>query len=142
MAMRKQRREKGTSPLYAVLFVALLVVVVGGAMFLVATPPPKPAADTSHQKMVLDPAKFKGEVREGYQIARDIPGVLSQLNCHCGCDNPQHTPYHRSLLECFTDDHGANCVVCVQEALMASRMNSQGANIGQIRNAIDSKFRS
>jgi hypothetical protein len=52
----------------------------------------------------LDPAGFTGEVAVAYQIAREIPGVLDQLHCHCNC----HSQYgHASLLSCYVDGHAS-----------------------------------
>lgn len=50
----------------------------------------------------LPPDMFTGTVRQAYQVAADIPGVLAELNCHCGCDRSQG---HRNLLDCFSDTH-------------------------------------
>ncbi len=38
----------------------------------------------------LDPNLIKGEDREGYQIAREIPEILAQLPCFCGCEAVGH----------------------------------------------------
>ena len=50
----------------------------------------------------LPPDMFSGTVRQAYQVAADMPGVLAELNCHCGCDSSQG---HRNLLDCFSDTH-------------------------------------
>jgi hypothetical protein len=51
----------------------------------------------------LDPNLFKGKVKEAYQIAKEIPEILSQIPCFCECE-----PYgHENLLDCFIDRHGA-----------------------------------
>jgi hypothetical protein len=50
----------------------------------------------------LDPNLIKGEDREGYQIAKEIPEVLAQLPCFCGCE----AVGHENLLDCFVDEHG------------------------------------
>lgn len=52
----------------------------------------------------LSPALFVGKAARAYQVAQEIPDVLDQLYCYCGCD--QHMG-HVSLLSCFTDRHGA-----------------------------------
>jgi len=49
----------------------------------------------------LDPNLIKGKEREGYQIAREIPEVLAQLPCFCGCE----AVGHENLLDCFVDEH-------------------------------------
>lgn len=50
----------------------------------------------------LDPNLIKGDDREGYQIAKEIPEVLAQLPCFCGCE----AVGHENLLDCFVDEHG------------------------------------
>jgi hypothetical protein len=50
----------------------------------------------------LDPKLFKGEDREGYQVAKEIPEILAQLPCFCGCE----AVGHENLLDCFVDEHG------------------------------------
>ncbi|MCS6926609.1 MAG: PCYCGC domain-containing protein [Candidatus Binatia bacterium] len=52
----------------------------------------------------LPAERFTGRIREAYQAAADIPEVLATLHCYCGCDKSLG---HRSLLDCFVDDHGA-----------------------------------
>ena len=56
------------------------------------------------KKPALSPALFVGQTARAYQIAHDIPDILDQLYCYCECD--KHLG-HKSLLSCFTDDHGA-----------------------------------
>lgn len=50
----------------------------------------------------LDPNIIKGEDRKGYQVAKEIPEILAQLPCFCGCE----AVGHENLLDCFVDDHG------------------------------------
>jgi hypothetical protein len=50
----------------------------------------------------LDPNLIKGEDRKGYQIAKEIPEILAQLPCFCGCE----AVGHENLLDCFVDEHG------------------------------------
>ncbi len=50
----------------------------------------------------LDPNLIQGKDREGYQIAKEIPEILAQLPCFCGCE----AVGHENLLDCFVDEHG------------------------------------
>jgi Protein of unknown function with PCYCGC motif len=50
----------------------------------------------------LDPNLIKGKDREGYQVAKEIPDILAQLPCFCGCE----AVGHETLLDCFVDEHG------------------------------------
>jgi hypothetical protein len=50
----------------------------------------------------LDPNLIQGEDREGYLVAKEIPEILAQLPCFCGCE----AVGHETLLDCFVDEHG------------------------------------
>jgi Protein of unknown function with PCYCGC motif len=54
---------------------------------------------------VLSPSLFADEkTQAAYQVAKDIPEVLEQLPCFCGC----MTGFgHKNNLFCFKDQHGA-----------------------------------
>lgn len=52
----------------------------------------------------LPPSMFVGRTREAYQTALDIPEVLQQVQCYCGC---KESAGHQNNLYCFTDQHGA-----------------------------------
>ena len=68
------------------------------------TTPSEPPSATRSAALpaTLPPDMFTGTVRQAYQVAADMPGVLAELNCHCGCDRSQG---HRNLLDCFSDTH-------------------------------------
>jgi len=51
----------------------------------------------------LDPHHFKGNVKQAYQIAKEIPEVLVQMPCFCECE----AFGHENLLDCFIDQHAA-----------------------------------
>ena len=70
----------------------------------------------------LDPEQFTGPTRAAYKAVREIPQTIAQLPCYCYCDESFG---HKSLHSCFEDDHGAHCAVCVNEALLAYRMEKQ-----------------
>jgi hypothetical protein len=70
----------------------------------------------------MNPAVFSGNVKRAYQVAKEIPETLAQLPCYCHCDRGFG---HKSLHTCFVDDHGANCGVCIGEALMAYELEKQ-----------------
>lgn len=52
----------------------------------------------------LDPAGFTGKAALAYQVAREIPHVLDQLQCYCACRSQYG---HVSLLSCYVDGHGS-----------------------------------
>lgn len=77
-----------------------------------------PVAEADKEKAASTPAEatattlptplpadmFQGRVREAYKVAAEIPDVLANVNCYCGCSKSHG---HRNLLDCFVDDHGA-----------------------------------
>jgi hypothetical protein len=72
-----------------------------------------------------------------YEMAAEIPEVLDGLYCHCDCS--LHSG-HRSLLDCFHDDHGAGCDICLDEAALAHRMTAEGRSLKEIRRAVDELY--
>ena len=86
----------------------------------------------------LEPDKFTGPTREAYRAVREIPVTIAQLPCYCHCDRGFG---HKSLYSCFEDDHAAHCAVCVNEALLALKLEKeQKMTPAQIREAIVAQF--
>jgi uncharacterized protein with PCYCGC motif len=86
----------------------------------------------------LEPQKFSGKTRGAYQVVKQIPQTIAQLPCYCHCDRNMG---HKSLHSCFEDDHAAHCAVCVNEALMAYRLEKQeGLSAAQIRERINAEY--
>lgn len=54
---------------------------------------------------VLDPSLFTGQARAAYAAAKKYPEVMNQVFCYCYCNARPF--YHKTLLSCFTDKHGA-----------------------------------
>jgi hypothetical protein len=96
-----------------------------------------PAAKSEALPTPLPAEQFKGRAREAYQAAADLPDVFTQISCYCGCDKSRG---HRYLLDCFTDEHGAECNHCMSEALDASAMFKSGVPPEEIRQFIDQKY--
>ena len=86
----------------------------------------------------LEPEKFSGPTREAYRAVREIPVTIAQLPCYCHCDKGFG---HKSLYSCFEDDHAAHCAVCVNEALLALKLEKeQKLTPAQIRETIVEQF--
>jgi len=87
---------------------------------------------------VLSPSLFTDEkTRAAYQVAKDIPEVLEQLPCFCGC----MTSFgHQNNLFCFKDRHGDGCTMCQDIALEARKLHDQGMSITQIQNSIKTRY--
>jgi hypothetical protein len=86
----------------------------------------------------LPPEQFFGRAREAYQVVREIPQTIAQLPCYCYCDEGHG---HKSLYTCYESDHSAQCATCIQEALLAYRLQKeQGLTPEQIRQRIIQEF--
>lgn len=94
-----------------------LAVGVGALAWRATVPDPTGSGDGAAQppaagvirarletRPTLDPARFVGRAAQGHRVAREIPDVLDQLYCYCGCDK---SAGHVSLLSCYTDGHAA-----------------------------------
>ena len=86
----------------------------------------------------LAPEKFTGITRDAYRAVREIPVTIAQLPCYCHCDRGYG---HKSLYSCFEDEHASHCAVCVNEALLALRLEKeQKLTPAQIREAIVAEY--
>lgn len=86
----------------------------------------------------LAPEKFTGLTRDAYRAVREIPVTIAQMPCYCHCDRGFG---HKSLYSCFEDDHAAHCAVCVNEALMAHKLEKEEKlSAPQIRDRIVAQF--
>jgi hypothetical protein len=99
-----------------------------------AEPPKGPLPET------LDPAQFlDAQTRNIYTLAAKVKPILYQQPCYCGCDKEVG---HKSLLDCFTDFHGAHCILCKKEAAFTYSESQQGKKAAQIRKEImDGKWK-
>jgi len=93
------------------------------------------------KRPVKSPAAFRNpKVGEVYRIAAKIPEVLDQIYCYCHCStNPRFR--HKTLLTCFTDNHGAGCGICLKEVLMSYAGVQEGLGIEAIQAKIDRKYK-
>jgi len=86
----------------------------------------------------LAPDKFTGITRDAYRAVREIPVTIAQLPCYCHCDRGYG---HKSLYSCFEDEHASHCAVCVNEALLALKLEKeQKMTPAQIREAIVAQY--
>lgn len=88
----------------------------------------------------LSPDKFSGKQRAAYQAVKAISKTIAQLPCYCYCDEGHG---HKSLHSCFENDHAASCAVCVDEALLAYKLEKQNKlSPQQIRERIIAEYSS
>jgi hypothetical protein len=96
------------------------------------------ASQVGNLPPTLPATNFTGKTREAYAAANEIPGTLAQLPCYCHCDQAFG---HKSLQTCFVDDHAAQCAVCVDEALLAYRLQKEEKKTPeQVRQIIIEKY--
>ena len=105
-------KEKGVQLILISLIISLCLIFVIGAStehFALQTDDVK-AFKQLKEKMTdsktglpktLAPSLIKGNDRAGYQVAKEIPEILAQLPCFCGCE----AVGHENLLDCFVDEH-------------------------------------
>src|SRR5574337_274032 len=48
------------------------------------------------------PALFTGKLAETYRIAKEVPELLEQMPCYCGCGRMAG---HQNNLDCYADRH-------------------------------------
>ncbi|HTG67939.1 MAG TPA: PCYCGC motif-containing (lipo)protein [Candidatus Udaeobacter sp.] len=98
------------------------------------------------------PAFLDGQmdkIRLVYQIAGQATDLLQWIPCYCGCGE---SAGHKSNLNCFIkevnedgtvvwDDHGTRCGVCLEIAVTAAKMKSEGKSDKEIRNFIDATYK-
>lgn len=118
------------------------LLVASAAMFAwTAIAPPVLAGDepvppvqfSNPLPKVLSPDKFDHPVlKRAYAAAGRNKEIVATLPCYCWCSRMSH----RSLLDCFASNHGANCDVCIKEVLLADEMVKKGRTAAQIRAAV------
>lgn len=96
------------------------------------------ATEVGNLPPTLPASEFIGKAREAYEAAKKIPETLAQLPCYCECDKAFG---HKSLHTCFVDDHAAHCAVCVDEALLAYKLQkTDKLTPEQVREKIIEKY--
>jgi uncharacterized protein with PCYCGC motif len=111
---------------------------VSGHSHTARVPAYQNAAQLNELAPTLPPAQFVGKARTAYQVAKEIPQMLAQLPCYCECDQAFG---HKSLQSCFVDDHASQCAVCVDEALLAYKLQKEDKlTPEQVREKIIEKY--
>ena len=96
------------------------------------------ASEIGDLPATLPASGFTGKTRQAYAAAKEIPATLAQLPCYCHCDQAFG---HKSLHSCYVDDHASQCAVCVDEALLAYRLQKEEKKTPeQVRQIIIEKY--
>ena len=99
-----------------------------------AHPDPRPGITAER---VLAAADVPERSRAAYEAAREIPGVLDGLYCHCDCAERDGL---RSLLSCFETRMPTSCGICRESAELALRVHRDGGTLADVRAALDRKY--
>jgi hypothetical protein len=141
----KSSKEKNASSSSAARMINIVLIVgalaiTGGIIWYTVKEPAAPVSRAALPKpnvTTLDPALFSGRTREAYEAAKEVPEVLAQLPCYCGCMSGFG---HKNNLDCFHDDHGVECTMCQSIALDARGMYKNGFEIDRIRQIIKDRY--
>jgi hypothetical protein len=76
-------------------------------------------------------------VANAYRIAAAIPRELEKYPCFCSCYRANG---HLSLLDCYKNQHGARCTICIEEAEDVEAMVRERAPETAIRDHLVSRF--
>lgn len=94
------------------------------------------------------PPRPMNVVRDAYMFAAEHPEILSYVPCFCGCERGGHKGNH----DCFVanrdqkgdviewEPHGLECTVCIDVATEARQLYASGANVREIRAAVEKKW--
>ena len=85
----------------------------------------------------LDPNIFEGKAKDAYQVAKEIPEILAQIPCFCGC----RAIGHENLLDCFVDEHGVGWSICQEEALLTKKLYDEKMPVDRIKEEIINIFK-
>lgn len=136
---KKQNRSRTDAILYGLSGVFLLVAAT--VIFVTrgeAEIHPNPRAE-AEQMVTANPDRYADspEIQETYKLAAHVKSTLDGLFCYCHCKGAGHY----SLLDCFRDDHGAGCDICLESARVAYRMATEGRSLDDIRATLDQMYK-
>jgi hypothetical protein len=112
--------------------IIIIVLLMTGGYFLTK---PSPVLGADQLTNVATP-----EVLEAYKFADEYGDVFRKAKCYCGCMLNSGHEHHKSLRDCFTSKHGANCFTCVEEALFIGKQKELGINDETIIKKIEDKY--
>lgn len=137
MAQKRKNKSTGNN----VWLIGGAAVMMLGIVWWSLRPAATDATDNPPAKLALtqtlSPEMFTGKARAAYQAAKDVPEVLAQLPCFCGC---MSNFGHKNNLYCFADEHGASCDLCQDIALDAHELYKSGASVESIRGTIRGRY--
>jgi hypothetical protein len=142
----KKNRNRSNAMTYTLIGFLVLVLLGGAYFYAGSNRVPKIDYDAIkdvselrgwEMNPILSSQRFFGVASKAYKVAAEIPDVMDSLYCYCNC--MLHSG-HKSLKTCFTNNHGANCGICIDQALRAYELHKEGKDILTIRKMIDKEF--
>ncbi|MEK6599355.1 MAG: CYCXC family (seleno)protein [Deltaproteobacteria bacterium] len=138
-------KKNNSKKWFAPVIIILSVIGLGGGYWLSSYPGGNHLEDITdlasikggETRPTMSPALFVGRASAAYAVAREIPEVLDHIHCYCECKKHHN---HKSLLTCYVTKHGAECDICIDEAIRAYELYKEGKDILTIRKTIDKEF--
>lgn len=88
---------------------------------------------------VVPASQYSGKTATAYKYAAEIPEVIDAQFCFCFCKENKSFN-HKTLLTCFTDNHGAMCGICQNEVIRSYDLYKAGTPIEKIQEIINAEF--
>jgi len=136
---KNNKIKRNIRPFIFISVIALILSVVYSATRPVeyVTPIAPATGQLIETRSVMSPAFYTGKAAEAYRIAAKIPKVIDSQFCYCYCKKNHQ---HKTLLTCFTNEHGSKCDTCINEVLYAYDLYKQGKTLDEIIVSVDKKF--
>ena len=143
--MVKEIKKNNSKKWFAPVIISLSVIGLGGGYWVSSYFGGNYSEDITdlasikggETRPTMSPALFVGRASAAYAVAREIPEVLDHIHCYCECKKHHN---HKSLLTCYVTKHGAECDICIDEAIRAYELYKEGKDILTIRKTIDKEF--
>ncbi|SVD53990.1 uncharacterized protein METZ01_LOCUS406844 [marine metagenome] len=136
---KKKKTKRNLRPVTFISGIVLTLAIV----YSITKPPEyvEPVAPATGElvetRPVMSSAFYTGKAAEAYRIAAEIPKIIDSQFCYCYCKKNHQ---HKTLLTCFTSEHGSKCDTCMDEVLYAYQLYKRGKTLDEIVAAIDKKF--
>lgn len=138
-------KKNNSKKWFAPVIIFLSVIGLGGGYWLSSYPGGNHSEEITdlasikggETRPTMSPALFVGRASAAYAVAREIPEVLDHIHCYCECKKHHN---HKSLLTCYVTKHGAECDICIDEAIRAYELYKEGKDTLTIRKTIDKEF--
>ena len=139
MRKKNNKTKRNIRPFIFISVIALILSVVYSATKPVehGTPIAPATGQLIETRSVMSSAFYTGKAAEAYRIAAEIPKVIDSQFCYCYCKKNHQ---HKTLLTCFTNEHGSKCDTCINEVLYAYELYKQGKTLDEIIVSVDKKF--